>query len=316
MPATAHRAWIALLLLAVTLAAHADQTAVPDDPKRIILDTDMTFDVDDVGALAVLHALADDGRAEILAVNYNEVHESGAGAIDAINTFYGRGDIPVGVYRGELDDPDSSRYLDHVAAFPRRPTAEGAPDALAVYRRVLNDQPDAAVTIVSVGFLNNLADLLRAEADLVASKVEKLVVMGGRHNDGFNLVRHGLVDTTQAVIENWPTALAISDYGGRVRTGATLARAPVDNPVREAYFRWFGGRFEGRSSWDQVAVLYAIYGAGDWFEDVASGTASLRNGYSWQLKSGWRTYVGPKRSEDEFAKLIERLMVEPPHDGD
>ena len=310
MPGTALRGWFALLLT-VTVAAHSDEAAVPE-AKRIILETDMTFDVDDVGALAVLHTLADDGRVIVLAVNYNEVHPDGAAAIDAINTWYGRSDLPVGVYRDELSDPDSSRYLDHVATFPHRLTADSAPDAMDVYRRVLNDQPDASVTIVSVGFLNNLADLLRAEADLVASKVEKLVVMGGRHNDDFNLVRHGLVETTQEVIENWPTPLAISDYGGRVRTGSALADTPADNPVREAYFRWFGGKFEGRSSWDQVAVLYAVYGAGDWFEDVASGTGSLRNGYSWPLKSGWRTYVGPRRSQDEFVALIERLMVEPP----
>ena len=311
MGQTVGRASVALLLLA-TLVAHTNETPVPDDPKRIILETDMTFDVDDVGALAVLHALADDGRARILAVNFNEVHKSGAGAIDAINTWYGRGDIPIGVYRGELSGPDPSRYLDHVAAFPHRLPAEGARDALDVYRRVLKDQPDGSVTIVSVGFLNNLGDLLRAEADLVAAKVELLVVMGGRHNDGFNLVRHGLVETTGEVIENWPTPLAISDYGGRVRTGSALADTPAGNPVREAYFRWFNGKFEGRSSWDQVAVLYAVYGAGEWFEDVASGTGSLRNGYSWQLKSGWRTYVGPKRSESEFAGLIERLMAAPP----
>ena len=311
MAGTAYRAWFALFL-AVSPAAHSDEATVPDEPKRIILETDMTFDVDDVGALAVLHALADQGRVEIVAVNYNEVHPSAASAIDAINTFYGRGDLPVGVYRGELSDPDPSRYLDRLATFPHRLTADGALDALDVYRRVLNDQPDASVTIVSVGFLNNLAELLRAEADLVADKVEQLVVMGGRHNDDFNLVRHGLVETTQEVIENWPTPLAISDYGGRVRTGSAFADTPAGNPVREAYFRWFGGKFEGRSSWDQVAVLYAIYGAGDWFEDVASGTGSLRNGYSWPLKSDWRTYVAPRRSQDEFVGTIERLMVEPP----
>ncbi|MDE0421468.1 MAG: nucleoside hydrolase [Gammaproteobacteria bacterium] len=305
------RAWFGLLL-AMASAAHADEATLHDNAERIILETDITFDVDDVGAMAVLHTLADAGHVKILAVNYNEVHPNGAAAIDAINTFYGRSDIPVGVYRGEFPDPDASRYLDHVATFPRRLTADGAPDALDVYRRVLGDEGERSVTIVSVGFLNNLADLLRAEADLVASKVRKLVVMGGRHNDGFNLVRHGLLETTQEVIENWPTPLAISDYGGRVRTGATLADTSADNPVREAYFRWFGGRFEGRSSWDQVAVLYAVYGAGEWFKDVASGTGSLRNGYSWQLKSGWRTYVGPKRSEEEFVDLIERLMVEPP----
>ena len=305
------RAWFGLFL-AMASAAHADEAAVNDNAQRIILETDITFDVDDVGAMAVLHTLADAGRVRILAVNYNEVHPNGAAAIDAINTFYGRGDIPVGVYRGELPDPDSSRYLDHVATFPHRLTADGAPDALDVYRRVLGDEADRCVTIVSVGFLNNLADLLRAEADLVASKVRKLVVMGGRHNDGFNLVRHGLVETTREVIENWPTPLAISDYGGRVRTGAALASTPADNPVREAYFRWFRGSFEGRSSWDQVAVLYATYGAGDWFEEVTNGTASLRNGYSWDLKPGWRTYVSPRRSEREFAQFIGELMVRPP----
>ena len=34
--------------------------------KKIIFETDMCTDVDDVGALAVLHALADNGEAEIL----------------------------------------------------------------------------------------------------------------------------------------------------------------------------------------------------------------------------------------------------------
>ena len=80
--------------------------------------------------------------------------------------------------------------------FPHRLTYDLAPDALDVYRRALMGEPDHSVTIVSVGFLNNLlARLLRAEADLVAGKVEKLVIMGGRHNDGFNLVRHDLVET-------------------------------------------------------------------------------------------------------------------------
>ncbi|MCK9316355.1 MAG: nucleoside hydrolase, partial [Verrucomicrobia bacterium] len=36
-------------------------------PAKIIFDTDMAEDVDDVGALALLHALADAGEAEILA---------------------------------------------------------------------------------------------------------------------------------------------------------------------------------------------------------------------------------------------------------
>ena len=40
----------------------------PAAPARIILDVDLAEDVDDAGALAVLHALADRGEAEILGI--------------------------------------------------------------------------------------------------------------------------------------------------------------------------------------------------------------------------------------------------------
>ena len=169
--------------------------------------------------------------------------------------------------------------------------------------------------MVSVGFLNNLADLLHAERDLVANKVSRLILMGGRHNDDFNLVRHDLVETSQHVIEHWPTPLAISDFGEGVHTRTAFADTPADNPVREAYYRWFRKAFKGRSSWDQVAVLFGVRRAGDWFEEVAAGTASLRNGYVWELRPGWRTYVAARRSEAEFAQRIEQLMIKAPAIG-
>lgn len=281
-------------------------------PVKIIFETDMTYDVDDVGASAVLHALADAGEAELLAVSFNETHRSGAAAIAAINAWYGRGGIPIGTFRGELHAPDQSRYLDHVAAFPHDLGHEAPPESLELYRRVLGSQPDGAVTIVSVGFLNNLDVLLREEPGLVAAKVRQLVVMGGRHNDGFNLVRHNLVAVTQRVVTDWPTPLAITDFGGSVRTGAALAHASLDNPVREAYFRYFGESFRGRSSWDQVAALYGVFGAGDWFEDVAEGEASLPNGHVWQLTAPHRTYVGARKEVGEFQAWIEELMTRRP----
>lgn len=39
----------------------------PFEPVKIIFDTDLGPDYDDVGALAFLHAMADSGKAEILA---------------------------------------------------------------------------------------------------------------------------------------------------------------------------------------------------------------------------------------------------------
>ena len=136
--------------------------------------------------------------------------------------------------------------------------------------------------------------------------------MGGRHDDGFNLVRHDLVATSEFVLRNWPTPLALSDFGGHVRTGAVLESAPTDNPVREAWYRYFGESFRGRSSWDEVAVLYGAWGEGEWFEDVAQGEASLPNGYVWQLEAPRRTYVGVRKSGEAFAALIDGLMLQPP----
>ena len=300
------------MLLAAAAVADARPAAdCATRPAKILYDTDMTLDVDDVGALAVLHALADHGEAELLAVNYNEVHEHGVPAIDAINTWYGR-TVPIGAFKGDLANPDASRYLGELATFPHTASAAAAPSALDVYRTVLAGQEDASVTIVSVGFLNNLAALLRAERSLAGRKVRCLVVMGGLRDDGFNFVRHGLVDDSAFVIEHWPTPLVVSDFGGEVLSGAVLADAPAENPVREAYFRWFRGAYLGRSSWDQIAVLFGVRGAGSLFNVVEAGQGRLPNGYVWQLRAKWRMHATPRRETDAYVRLIDELMLRPP----
>ena len=281
-------------------------------PKKVIFETDMSTDVDDVGALAVLHALADSGEAEILAVSFNEVHPSGASAICAINTWYNRGDIPIGIYKGDLADPDESSYLESLANFPHNHPTVPTPSSLEVYLQVLGEQPDNSVTIISVGFLNNLYDLLKADSDLVAQKVNELVVMALVVDDPYNTVRHDLIDKSEYVIDNWPTRLVISHYGESVQTGARLGETSAENPVREAYYRRFNGQYKGRSSWDQLAVLYGVRGLDDYFTEIMDGKGRLSNGYVWEMKSGFRSYLDPKLSDDEFVRIIEDLMLKPP----
>ena len=283
------------------------------NPKKIIFETDMCTDVDDVGALAVLHALADNGEAEILAISYNEVHPSGAGTICAINTWYNRGDIPIGIYKGNLASPDESSYLDGIAAnFPHDLPTVPTPSSLDLYLQVLSEQPDNSVTIISVGFLNNLYDLLKANPNLVAQKVTELVVMAEVVDDPFNTVRHDLIDKSEYVIRNWPTPLVISQHGESVYTGAKLAETPDENPVREAYYRRFNGQYKERSSWDQIAVLYGVRGLSNYFTEVTDGKGRLSNGYAWEMKSGFRSYLEVRLSDNEFVRIIENLMIKPP----
>src|SRR3954471_4503696 len=80
---------LALLLASTGLAA----------PVRLIFDTDIGNDVDDVLALGIIHALQSRGACELIAVTVTKDHELAGPFVDAVNTFYGRPAIPIGVVR-------------------------------------------------------------------------------------------------------------------------------------------------------------------------------------------------------------------------
>ena len=63
---------------------------------KIIFDTDMVSDYDDVGAIAALHAMADADQCEILAMGTCSRGNSSVAAVEIFNAFYGRPNIPVG----------------------------------------------------------------------------------------------------------------------------------------------------------------------------------------------------------------------------
>jgi inosine-uridine nucleoside N-ribohydrolase len=311
-------------------------------PVRILFDTDMASDVDDVGALATLHALADLGEAEILAVGISSRNEDVGPCLDAIDTWYGRPDIPIGYQRGlqagypkDTGKATESKYAEAVGkAFPHRlARSSDAPDAALLYRKVLAAQPDASVVIVSVGFLTNLKSLLDTPPDaisaasgeeLVRRKVRLWVAMAGKFPDGrfrdgegeYNL----RVDTAaaQRVLSDWPTPAVFSGFeiGARVFTGQALRAAPEASPVREAYLRFNG--LENRQSWDQTAILYAVRGADRYWTESEPGLclmhAGLLTGYNEWIpteRKGHR-YLIEKMPPADVARVIEDLMTRPP----
>ena len=87
----------------------------------------MGNDVDDALALAVLHSLQSRGACKLLAVTLTRVDPWSARFTDAVNTFYGRPEIPIGVKRdGKFADP--SAYLKVAEKFPHRINPDKAPD--------------------------------------------------------------------------------------------------------------------------------------------------------------------------------------------
>src|ERR1035437_6759493 len=178
--------FLVLTVAASLVAAGAWAQAVP-----VIFDTDMGNDVDDALALAMLHALESRGECRLLGVTVTKDNPWAAVYVDLVNTFYGRGQIPVGMVKGSGVTPESSRMIqvpaerrrvDGTLVYPRR-LASGAEavEAVALLRRLLAAEKDGSVVIVQVGFSTNLARLLDTPADLelVGRKVRLLSVMAG-----------------------------------------------------------------------------------------------------------------------------------------
>ena len=87
--------------ITITLFAATRPCRAAQSPTSIILDTDMGSDCDDVGALFILHGAVERGEAKLLATMGCISADAIAPCLDAINTWFGRPEIPVGT----LKDP-------------------------------------------------------------------------------------------------------------------------------------------------------------------------------------------------------------------
>jgi inosine-uridine nucleoside N-ribohydrolase len=149
-------------------------------------------DVDDVGTLCMLNALADAGEVSLLAIMVNTIPSVCTAAVSVLQHYYGRDDVPIGAYKGGGKYNVSAPYVSHLVdnwPSPIRSSAQ-VTDATTLYRRVLSAQEDGSTVIASVGLLFNLASLLRSPPDvhsrlsgraLVARKVRSLGIMGGKY---------------------------------------------------------------------------------------------------------------------------------------
>ena len=70
---------------------------------KIIFDTDLGGDFDDLGALAMLHHFVDKQECDLLAVMCWSTEQYAVSAIDAVNRYYGHPDIPVGTRKGDFE---------------------------------------------------------------------------------------------------------------------------------------------------------------------------------------------------------------------
>ncbi|MDR0231915.1 MAG: nucleoside hydrolase [Dysgonamonadaceae bacterium] len=325
--------WISIGLICLFATSCKQQTQSEPEPVLVIFDTDMGPDYDDVGALAILHAFADKGEAKILATISSNKYTNSVPCIEIINRYFGRPDIPLGAPRNGVDmiDPRFERiYWPEILPllyFHETKRSEDAPDAVSVYRKILSNQPDSSVHIITVGFLTNLAALLQSPPDefsdldgtaLVKQKVKRLISMAGRFPQGqeFNVCTDN--DASILVFGQWPTPITLSGFetGVEIITGKRLTTSDdiANSPVKDAFSMGMTIDVDGRCSWDQTAVLVGVRGCGDYFDTVKGRMLVAPNCEStWEDDpDGTHELLVWKMPKEELTRIIEDLMMHQP----
>lgn len=258
------------------------------DIPLIILDTDIGSSTDDLFAMMMLYHYQDMNRSRLLGVVVDREGEECAACVDVMNTYYGHGDIPIGLIRDGIKSPKV--WIDY-KAFPTHTDSQGElifqrsvadysslPDGWQLYRRLLAAQPDHSVRIVSIGFLTCLSQLLESAPDrysplngveLVRRKVKCIYIMGGAFGDAKESIEYNFaqgVDFAQAFFNLWPDEVDIIMSPGEVGDGIQYQPeqviADIDwtdiHPIKQVYMNY--GCDTGQKMWDPLPTINAVEG--------------------------------------------------------
>lgn len=298
----------------------------------MIIDQDLETDVGDALALACAHALMDNGECNILGVALCGTYDDSPFCADAINTYYHRPQIPVGVNAGPTIAPGpllSNPFTTNIKnAFPRQRSS--FEDARTLYRRLLVSQPDQSVTIATLGFFSNLAHLLGTTADqysplsgsaLMAAKVIKVCSMAGDYLTGHEYNNYVDAGSATYFCANCPVPIEFTGFtqSGLVVVGSSVAATiPKTSPIRRAYdifFAEYGGTT--REAWDQLSILHAVRGLGSYWTRSSAGTNVVdgSGNNTFTVGAGQHYYLTNLMSANGLASVIEALQTQAPSGG-
>ena len=320
-----------VLALGAWAARAADSQQNKGAPVKVIFDTDIGNDVDDVLALAMLHALQSRGHCELLAVTITKPDELAGPFVDAINTFYGRAGLPIGFTHSGLKN-DPSKFLSLADArdhgklrYPHKlKRSSDAPAATELLRKTLAGQPDHAVTLIQVGYFSNLAALLDTQPDrfstlngpdLVRAKVKLLSVMAGAfqpidrnpHYLEYNVTQD--LPAARKLAASWPTPIVWSGFEIGISVPYPAISIEQDfnyvehHPAAEAYCLYNPPPHE-RPTWDLTSTLYGVLSDRGYFSLSEPGSVTVE-------ADGFTRFAPAADGRDRFLKMnsIEATRV-------
>ena len=291
--------------------------------KKILLDTDMGCDCDDVGALAVLCGAVKRGEAELLAVTHAIDNPNGLRFIKAMTDHYGL-DIPLGrCHRPNfLNDEKFNRFIAPLAG---KNCPVESRDSVSLLRSVLAFERE--VTLITIGSFVNIAALLDSPPDefspldgqaLVRQSVTCLYSMAGDFGDPahaeFNIECD--IPAARTVAARCPVPIAYLGFeaGKDILTGEHLATLSTNPLLRDAYDLYVGCHRAGhpflRPSWDPATVYCALYPENPLF--VRSEPVAVtfdESGFTHTAPGGKDCFFTLCAEPDTAAQAINRLML-------
>ncbi|TMI95301.1 MAG: nucleoside hydrolase [Bacteroidetes bacterium] len=320
------------ILVCFCLMSSVSSQAQKNKAVPVIFDSDMGPDYDDVGAIALLHAFADSGYINILATVASTKYEGVAAVFDVLNTYFRRPDLLIGVPKSKaLELKDGQHWTDTLLLnYPHSiKKNKEVLSAIEVYRRSLASQPDGSVTIITVGFLTNLADLLQSPPDkyskltgkeLVRKKVKQLVCMAGSFPAGNEFNVRMDAASSKNVFENWETPILFSgvEIGMKIKTGLPLVndRSIKNSPVKDVFricIPLSPQDSAGRMSWDETAVLIAVKGYKPWWNIQTGKIKIAEDGTNaWENGPALHSYLIESQSPILIQEQINKLIMHQP----
>jgi purine nucleosidase len=308
---------------------------IPVGAPDIILDCDPGNDIDDMGDLAVMHALADRGELHILAEMYSMRPGFGVPDIEVANRFYGRPDLRIGVSKASFwDAADSYGSFLQTNYFHKIGSSTNAPDAVGLYREILAERPDHSVNVICSGQLRNIYEFWKTGGDsysplsgpdLFALKVKRLIVVAGIFPMGkeFNMYVDPQAATVLNVITNRPPVTYVGiELGNYVSIGDTILTKPETDPIRAAYdlfYKTYG--VSDRPAWAGLALLFAARGYGSTdlplFTTVTGQAAIADDGSnSWKMSpDGNQEYLLFGQPASYYKSVLNELLMQAPMSG-
>ncbi|MEM1339653.1 MAG: nucleoside hydrolase [Bacteroidota bacterium] len=305
---------------------------------KIIFDTDFGGDADDLGALAMLNHFQNKDEIELLAVMCWSTEQYAVSAIDAVNTFYGNPDIPVGRRAEEVQVTEWNHTKVLADGLLHDISYENATETTELYRALLGKAEDKSIILVTVGPLLNIKRLIDSNADkhspnngleLIKTKVKEFVIMGGQFPRGerrewnFDGNMPGVTQYVLGKLNDVPITFLGYEIGVDIKTGEVFNELPKDSPLYLGFYHfskyapWLNHQFEGKiydnSTYDQTAVLYAVRnGIGTYWQRSEKGIClpdpEGRN--SWEPSAtSEHTYLVLEWSKAQMEAEIEKFML-------